>query len=90
MGGKYPSELWLPPPGDITIGAVSLRLVGRPLTIVLEWRSAEGVGKDGRDEALNACESEPDPSCGSTLLSPMDVERRGFLGIIVGSNGSVS
>ena len=31
MGGKYPSFLWIARLGDVVIGAVSRRLVGRPL-----------------------------------------------------------
>lgn len=49
IGGKYPSDLCVEAPGDMLNGTVSRRLVGKPLIVILDWRSLVEVYIDGLD-----------------------------------------
>jgi len=83
IGGKYPSPL-IARLGDIVIGAVSLRLIGSPLIIPLVL--VLNGGSTGRTD--DPMTEVGDVSWSKRLFIPIDVDRRGFLGMVSGSKGS--
>jgi hypothetical protein len=84
IGGKYPSPL-IARLGDIVNGADSLKLVGSPLIIPLV-RVLNGGSTGRTDDPITEV---GDVSWSSRLFIPIEVDRRGFLGIVRGSKVSV-